>query len=142
MYYRKIVLLLAVLLTSLFLFINRTELSFDSVTVGVSVTNLDEATTWYKKIIGDKSVMQPIPTINEIEVVKEFWLQLIEVSNVKPGDSILRFGVTDLEIERIRLATIGIDIGEITRVEGVIAFCDFSDPYGNKLSIYQVLLEN
>jgi hypothetical protein len=46
--------------------------------------------------------------------------------------------VTDLESERERLLSLGVAVGEIERVEGVISFCDFVDPDGNKLGLYRV----
>lgn len=50
-----------------------------------------------------------------------------------------RIGVEDIERERDRLLRLGVPVQEIERVESVIAFCDFVDPYGNSLSLYQVL---
>ncbi|MEC7276318.1 MAG: VOC family protein [Bdellovibrionota bacterium] len=136
---KKIALLLAVFTNFLFLSPARADVTFRGVTVGINVKNLKEATSWYQKLAGEKPTLKPIPNINEIEVVKGFWLQLVEAPKVNPGDSVIRLGVTNIESEKERLAKLEIDIGEIKRVEGLIAFSEFSDPYGNKLSLYQVL---
>jgi catechol 2,3-dioxygenase-like lactoylglutathione lyase family enzyme len=34
---------------------------------------------------------------------------------------------------------LGIEVGPIDGIEGVIRFCDFEDPDGNQLNLYQVL---
>jgi Fe2+ transport system protein FeoA len=64
---------------------------------------------------------------------------LIESPIVNPGDGALRIGVFDLDSMRSRLLSFGINPGEITRVEGVVAKCEFKDPDGNQISLYQLL---
>lgn len=138
---KKIVSSLAILFATLIAFTARADVSFTNITVGITVTDLGEAITWYKKIIGDKPKIEPYPGIVEYEVVKGFFLQLNEAPNVNPGDSDINFGVTDIEAEKDRLAKEGVDIGPINRIEGVVAYSQFKDPYGNKLSMNQVLAE-
>jgi catechol 2,3-dioxygenase-like lactoylglutathione lyase family enzyme len=65
------------------------------------------------------------------------WLQLGE-DDGGPGGWVLRVGVPDVHAERRRLLDLGIDVDPVEEVDGVIAFCDFRDPDGNKLSIYTV----
>ncbi len=96
--------------------------------------DLDVARAWYGRVLGKVTHIEPAPGILEFEVHPGSWLQLHE------GDqAVFRIGVKDLEAIRDRLVTMGIEVGPIERVEGVIAFCDFSDPDGNHLSLYQVL---
>lgn len=60
------------------------------------------------------------------------WLQFGE----SPGGCVFRIGVPDLQAERARLLALGVDVGDIEVVDGVIAFCDFADLDGNRLSFY------
>ena len=52
---------------------------------------------------------------------------------------VFRFGVEDIDEARRRLLGLGVAVAETERIEGVIAFCDFVDPDGNRLSLYEVL---
>jgi lactoylglutathione lyase len=53
---------------------------------------------------------------------------------------VFRIGVPDIEATRERLIGMGIEGGPIDGIEGVIRFCDFEDPDGNPLSLYQALI--
>ena len=52
---------------------------------------------------------------------------------------LVRVGVEDIDAERRRLLDLAVAVEDTERVEGVIAFCDFADPDGNRLSLYEVL---
>ena len=105
-----------------------------SITVGLPVSDVKAARAWYQRVLGKVADIEPVEGIVEFEVHPGSWLQLHD------GDqTAFRIGVEDLEATRNRLLTSGIEVGPIERVEGVIAFCDFSDPDGNHLSLYQVL---
>ncbi len=110
------------------------EAATTSVTIGVPVRDLDAARAWYERVLGKVADIEPDPGIVEFEVHPGSWLQLYV------GDrTVFRIGVKDVEAARDRLVTMGIGVGPIERVEGVIAFVEFSDPDGNHLSLYQVL---
>jgi lactoylglutathione lyase len=109
-----------------------------SITVGVPVTDLDAAKRWYEQILGIGSGIEPVRGIYEYEVSRGCWLQLFE-GETSSAENVFRIGVEDIERERDRLLSLGVPMPETERVEGVIAFCDFVDPYGNRLSLYQVL---
>ncbi len=52
----------------------------------------------------------------------------------------LRLRVDDIEAERQRpIDDLSVDVDDIKRVEGVVAFCTFHDPFGNPLGILQDL---
>jgi hypothetical protein len=55
------------------------------------------------------------------------------------GGQMLRIGVADIGGAVRRLSQVGIGTGDVERSEAVIAFCEFDDPFGNHLSLYQVL---
>ena len=109
-----------------------------SITVGVPVSDLDGATRWYEQVLGIGPAIEPVRGVHEYEVSRGCWLQLFE-GETSSSEHAFRIGVEDIERERDRLLRLGVPPREIERVEGVIAFCDFVDPYGNSLSLYQVL---
>lgn len=108
-----------------------------SVTIGVPVKNVDEASRWYERCLGLKDSIDPASDIREYELLPDCWLQLSEAATTT-SEHCLLLGVSDLEGERERLASLDVEIGDVQRVEGVIAFCDFKDPDGNNLSLYRV----
>ena len=112
-------------------------MNFTSVTIGVPVRSVVEASRWYERCLRLTGHIDPASDIREYELVPGCWLQLSE-TNTAPSEHCLLLGVADLEGERERLVNIGVDVGQIQRVEGVIAFVDFKDPDGNNLGFYQV----
>jgi predicted enzyme related to lactoylglutathione lyase len=52
---------------------------------------------------------------------------------------VLRLGVPDLEGVQRRVVSLGADPTAIRTVPGVVRCFDFRDPFGNRLSFYQVL---
>lgn len=113
------------------------KLQNTSVTVGLPVRSLPDAIAWYRTVLGSKRTLQPVPHILEFEVARGIWLQLVEDHERSPGDGVVRFGVHDVEAERSRLLRAGVDTSAITRHDGVIAFFYVTDPWGNRLSLYQ-----
>ncbi len=110
-----------------------------SVTIGISADKFEEAVSWYKKILGPRETIQPVPGIAEFELSSGAWLQVFQTKKVLAGDSVVRLGVENIDVESTRLKNLGITVSDIERIEGVIAMFDFVDPFGNKLSLYQVL---
>lgn len=119
---------------------NGTEtMKITSVTVGVPVTQFEKAIDWYKAVLGPRETIQPVPSIFEFDLGSGTWLQLIQSDSIAAGDTVVRLGVENIDAEHARLKKLGIEVTEIERIEGVIAFCRFKDPSGNNLSLYQVL---
>lgn len=114
------------------------SLETSSVTLGIPVGDLAEAGRWYQRLLDTTISLEPVEGILELEVRDGFWLQLFE-DDGGSGHAVLRFGVRDVEAARTRLTDLGVEVGEVARVAGVIAFCDFVDPWGNALSFYEVL---
>jgi catechol 2,3-dioxygenase-like lactoylglutathione lyase family enzyme len=111
-----------------------------SITVGIPVGELEEATRWYARLLDAGPDIEPVEGIVEFEVRDGVWLQLFEGSGGS-GESVIRLGVPDVDAARERLGGLGFEVGEVERVPGVIAFCDIADPWRNQLSLYQVLSE-
>ena len=108
-------------------------------TVGVPVPDLGEARAWYTRVLGREPDLAPVPRIVEFEVVPGSWLQLVERPPAGEAAWVFRIGVGDIEAERTRLLALGVGVDPVERIEGVIAYCDYRDPYGNRLSAYQDL---
>ena len=108
-----------------------------SITICVPVKSIDQASRWYESCLELKGHIDPAPGIREYELRPDCWLQLSEGESPR-SEHCLLLGVEDIDSERTRLVRLGIDVGEIQRVEGAVAFAEFNDPDGNNLSLYQV----
>jgi predicted enzyme related to lactoylglutathione lyase len=106
---------------------------FTSITVGIKVKNLEEATSWYKKFLNKSEGISPSEDIIEFEIIEGYWLQLIEDKNVHGNNCVFRLGVEDIEEEHKRITSLGIEVEQINRIEGVVAYCNFKDPFGMTL---------
>jgi len=109
-----------------------------SITIVVPVGDLDAAVAWYRRVFAVREEIEPVAGITELEIFPGCWLQLQKTDGAG-GAWMLRYGVPDVERERRRLLDLGVDVGDVQRIAGVIAFADFVDPFGNGLSVYQVL---
>jgi predicted enzyme related to lactoylglutathione lyase len=108
-----------------------------SITIGIPVGNLEMASQWYERCLELKAHIEPATDIREYQIFPGCWLQLSEAETTTSQHSLL-LGVVDLDAERQRLKGLGVEVGEINRVEGLIAWFDFQDPDGNNLSLYRV----
>jgi hypothetical protein len=78
--------------------------------------------------------------VHEWRLAPGAWLQLVEGEPPRPGrGQLLRLGVGDVGAARAELSGAGANVGEVTTIPGVIAFCDAEDPFGNPLSLYEDL---
>ena len=109
-----------------------------SITVGVPVGDLEEATRWYTRVLNAGPELEPVRGIREFEVRPGTWLQLMEEADA-PGGATFRLGVRDIHGQRRRLIDLGLEVSEVEDVDGVILLCDFADPWANRLSLYQVV---
>ena len=109
-----------------------------SITVGIQVGNLKEGVEWYRRLLMASPDLEPVGGVLEYEIRNGFWLQISE-GNQNSGGSVVRFGVKDLDAARESLLDRGIKVDEIVRIESLIAFFDFQDPWENQLSFYELL---
>ncbi|CDR30937.1 Glyoxalase-like domain [Acholeplasma oculi] len=111
------------------------SLKVNSVTVGLSVSDLNKASLWYGKLFVLEESMSPVDGIVEY-LVGPIWLQLFEGS-ITESDHVLRFETDDIDKEFIRLKDLGILTEEVIEdIPGVLRYLDFKDPDGNQLSFY------
>ena len=112
-------------------------MNLTSITICVPVKSIDQASRWYESCLELTEHIDPAPGIREYELRPDCWLQLSEGESA-PSEHCLLLGVENIDRERKRLLSLGVDVGEIERVEGAVAFAEFKDPDGNNLSLYQV----
>lgn len=101
------------------------------------VSNIDEANRWYTTLLERESDFSPERTIHEWQLYPGCWLAVIE-ARPDPGRNRLRFSVTDIhsEIQRIE-RVLGLTVTQPIRVGDIVAYCDFEDPDGNRLGLFQ-----
>jgi predicted enzyme related to lactoylglutathione lyase len=113
---------------------------FSGLTVQVYVPDIQAGVDFYSRALGRAPNFAPTPDFQE-------WDHIVPGVTFQVGEGPprptypLRFRVTDIEAERERI------VGEarpayaapITRFEGLVAVCDFLDPWGNAFGLYQVL---
>lgn len=109
-------------------------------TVGLPVSDPGHAVRWYRQVFGlGEPDLAPADGVVEFQV-GPVWLQLsmAPVAPITPAaaGTVTRFGVADAGAERTRLARLGIAVGPLEHVEGAVDYFDFTDPDGNRLSLY------
>ncbi|WP_430597962.1 VOC family protein [Enterococcus sp. AZ177] len=110
-------------------------LNVKSITVGLPVSNLEEAASWYEKLLMSEEKLIPVEGVIEYPI-GSVWIQFFE-EKINVSENVLRLEVEDLDTEFERLKTLGVIVDEaIEDVPGIIRYVDFSDPDGNKLSFY------
>ncbi|WP_086443681.1 VOC family protein [Candidatus Enterococcus lemimoniae] len=111
------------------------SLNVKSVTVGLPVSNLEAAASWYGKLLMSDEKITPVEGIIEYQI-GSVWIQLFE-EKMNVSENALRLEVEDLDTEFERLKTLGVIVDEvIADVANILRYVDFSDPDGNKLSFY------
>lgn len=111
------------------------------ITIGIGVKNAREALNWYKQLLGDVEIMEPVPELFELKLSDTIWLQLDDTGYLELGgsSSIIRFETDNIENAYDLTQKIASDVEEINLVEGVVKYFDFKDPSGNRLSFVQVI---
>lgn len=117
------------------------EASIHEITIGVAVEDVQRAEGWYRDVLGRPvESMQPVEGMVELMVAPGAWLQLFpsEQQPFEPSTAIVRFKTDDIEADASRLRAKGIEVGEVTRIPGVVSFAEFADPFGNPVGLYQL----
>ena len=112
-----------------------------SVTIGIPVTNMDNATKWYRSLLGNVEEMEPAPGVWEFSLTPTTWLQLFEVKNSQSNPTVVRFESSDINASHELALKISKEVTEIESVPEVVSYFDFKDPFGNSLSFYELLVK-
>ena len=103
------------------------------------VSNIDDANRWYTTLLGRSSDFSPQRTIHEWQLYPDCWLAVIE-ARPDPGRNRIRFGVDDMSAERVRIEReLKIPVTDPIRVGDIVMYCDFEDPDGNRLGMFETL---
>ena len=108
-------------------------------TVGLPVTDLRRAVEWYRQLLGEAEEINPAPGIWEFQIISSGWLQLFESESNNPNAAVVRFESYDIEASRMQALSLGTDVGEIESVPEAVRYFEFRDPFGNQLSLYELL---
>jgi hypothetical protein len=69
-----------------------------------------------------------------------YWeIHVVEHDRPAPQQAPVRFGVEDIQAAWDQLLGLGIEPDEIEQLPGVVRWCNFADPWGNRLGLYQDL---
>ena len=113
-------------------------LRLTSVTIAVPAADVVAARDWYGRVLGRPPDHEAAPRVFEWELVSGAHLQLYADEPSGEGQT-LRLGVDDLDAAIAVLREAGAGVGPRHEFAGHVAFCCFDDPFGNRLSLYQVL---
>ena len=111
-------------------------------TMQIRVADIEEGQRFYERLLQRAPDFIPHEGFAEWELLPKCWLQVAE-GTPAVGSGPLRFGVLDIRAERERLqAEYGIDVGELYMREGVpVTWCTFDDPWGNRIGLFEELIE-
>jgi len=113
-------------------------------TIGVNVTNQDDAIAFYVATLGfEKRLDAPIsPTMRWIEVAPpgattSIALNAHEGATDVAADTGIRFTVPDAEAEHAAMRERGVNVGDVLRWDGVPPMYTFDDPDGNRFYVVE-----
>jgi lactoylglutathione lyase len=113
-------------------------------TIGINVTNQDDAVAFYVDTLGfEKRLDATIsPTMRWIEVAppgatSSIALNANEGTTDVAADSGIRFTVPDAEAEHAAMRERGVNVGDVLRWDGVPPMYTFHNPDGNQFYIVE-----
>jgi catechol 2,3-dioxygenase-like lactoylglutathione lyase family enzyme len=113
-------------------------------TIGINVTNQDEALAFYVETLGfEKRLDAPIsPTVRWLEVAPagastSLALNATENTADVGTDTGVRFTVSDAAVEHAAMRERGIAVGDLLRWDDVPPMFAFDDPDGNRFYIVE-----
>jgi predicted enzyme related to lactoylglutathione lyase len=115
---------------------------FGGLTVQFYVPDVRAGVEFYRRALGRAPNFAPTPDFQEWDHIAPHVTFQLAGGTPRPTYPV-RFRVTDIDAERDRIlrdarppfAT------QIKRFDGLVALCDFVDPWGNAFGLYQVLFE-
>jgi predicted enzyme related to lactoylglutathione lyase len=112
--------------------------SITALTLQVGVGDMAGARAFYDRLFGREPDFVPAEDLQEYETHPGAWFQI--TTALEPGRmQRVRFGVADLAVARDALLADGVTVTEAEELPGVVRWCNFADPYGNPLGIFQDL---
>ncbi|MCA1320625.1 VOC family protein [Bacillus tianshenii] len=109
-------------------------------TYQVRVQDMKEGQMWYETLLNKQPDFTPHEGFAEWELIPGCWLQVAE-GIPSEGSGPLRLGVTDLEAEKNRLIH-RLHVEEFekySREEVPVKWATFSDPWGNRIGLFEYM---
>lgn len=96
------------------------------------------AEQFYRGVFCREPDFQPSDGFREWEMLPNVWLLVAE--GHPPQNGRIRWGTAQIETERKRLQNdLAVVASPIEILEGIVAWCNFDDPWGNQLGLFQDL---
>ena len=113
---------------------------YRALTVQFYVPDIHAGGDFYTRALGRPPNFAPYPDFHEWDSIAPNVTFQVGEGTPRPTYPI-RFSVADLETERDRIVREARPVftSPIKRFEGLVATCDFIDPWGNTFGLYQVL---
>ena len=116
----------------------QTAAEFSGITLQLRVPDLAAGRDFYAKLFGRPPDISPHDDFHEWEILPTVWLQLAQGAPLPAYP--IRLGVADIAAKRLALmADFNIACDEVERIEQLAAWCNFLDPWGHRLGLYQDL---
>jgi catechol 2,3-dioxygenase-like lactoylglutathione lyase family enzyme len=97
---------------------------------------------WYARLFGRPPDFTPFShdTFCEWIFKPGYWeIHVVEKDHPEPRQAPVRFGVEDIHAARQQVLELGVGADAIEELPGVVRWCNFTDPWGNRLGFYQDL---
>ena len=108
-------------------------------TLQIRVGNLSAGAAWYQQLLGRPADFTPSSQLHEWELFASSWIQVSEGQTAENAGR-FRLGVADVAgARRAVINDLGTSVSEIVTLTRVVAYCDFEDPWGNRLGLFQDL---
>jgi len=115
---------------------------FRGLTVQIYLPDIRAGVEFYTRVLGRPPNFAPTPDFHEWDNIAPNVTFQVAEGTPRPTYP-FRFRVADIETERDRVIREGRPAyaTPVERFEGLVAVCDFIDPWGNTFGLYQVLLQ-
>lgn len=116
---------------------------FYEMTVQIRVPDMKEGQKWYETLLNRKPDFIPHEGFAEWELIPGCWLQVAE-GTPSNGSGPIRLGVVDIEETRERVVReLKVEQFELCSREDVpVRWGTFSDPWGNRLGLFEYVSED
>jgi hypothetical protein len=114
---------------------------FDQLTIQLPVPDVGAAAGFYRRLFGRDPDFAPHEDFLEWQAVPGTWVQVCP-GTATGGTGRLRFGVADIRAAVAWAeASLRVACAPIHSLPGVVAFTDFTDPYGHGWGFFQDLVD-
>lgn len=112
------------------------------VTIQLWLSDGSAGRAWYQRLFGRPPDFTPFgdDTFCEWIFKPGHWeIHVVEKDQPSPQRAPVRFGVEDVQVARDQVLGLGIEVDDIEELPCVVRWCNFTDPWGNRLGLYQDL---